>query len=377
MDTDNDDTGKYFKARLNKLVKLLEKQKISNLIILKDENIYYISGFYGRDSESILLITDDTLYLLVNFIYLEQAKKSIKNKLINIACYKKDRFKKILGILEGYDFKKIGIEGKNISFTDFTRLKKVLSSQGKKLISTVGLIEKLRAVKDESEISKIKKSCNITDKAFRILLGQGVNKIVKLSEMELAFRLEELLVKNNSGGKSFNIIAAYGKNSSMPHHSPQKTRIKDGIILLDFGCRFEHYCSDMTRTIFTGNNKICNEFKKIYDIVLEAQLMAIEKCREGITAAELDRIARKFISSKGYGYNFGHGLGHGIGLEVHEEPVINSKNNTVLKENMAITIEPGIYIENFGGVRIEDMVLVRKSNCGVLYKSRKDFLVLS
>ncbi len=105
--------------------------------------------------------------------------------------------------------------------------------------------------------------------------------------------------------------------------------------------------------------------------------MAIEKCREGITAAELDRIARKFISSKGYGYNFGHGLGHGIGLEVHEEPVINSKNNIVLKENMAITIEPGIYIENFGGVRIEDMVLVKKSNCEVLFRSRKDFLVLS
>ncbi len=139
---------------------------------------------------------------------------------------------------------------------------------------------------------------------------------------------------------------------------------------------FENYCSDITRTIFTANNKICNEFKKIYDIVLEAQLMAIEECREGITCGQLDRAARKFITSKGYGANFGHGLGHGVGLEVHEEPVINTGNRAVLKENMVITIEPAVYIENFGGVRIEDMVLVKKNSCEVLNNSRKDFFIL-
>jgi Xaa-Pro aminopeptidase len=129
--------------------------------------------------------------------------------------------------------------------------------------------------------------------------------------------------------------------------------------------------------LFIGDKKISNEFKKIYDIVLEAQLMAIDKCREGVRASELDGIVRKFISSKGYGRNFNHGLGHGVGLEIHEGPVVGQVNKEVLKENMIVTIEPGIYIENFGGVRIEDTVLVKKNTCEVLNEARKDFLILS
>jgi Xaa-Pro aminopeptidase len=345
-------------------------------VILKDENIYYLTGFYGKNSGSILLIAGNSIYFLVNFIYSEHAKKTIKNDSINIVCYKEDKFKKITCILEGYGFKKTGIEGRNISFTDFRKLEKLLSAQGKKIINADGTVEKLRAIKDKSEILKIKKACNITDKAFKTLLDNGARGIAGLTEIKLAFYLEELLTKNGSAGSSFDIIAAYGKNSSLPHHSPGKIKEDRGVILIDFGCRYEQYCSDMTRTIFRGKGKNCNEFRRIYDIVLEAQLRAIQSCREGIKASELDGIARKFISSKGYGKNFGHGLGHGVGLEVHEEPAINSKNKKVLKKNMIITIEPGIYIENFGGVRIEDMVLVGKSSCKVLYKSRKDFLIL-
>ncbi len=365
-----------FTVRIENLKSLLDKKNLSTLVILKDENIYYLTGFYGKNSGSILLITDNSTYLLVNFIYSEQAKKSIKNDSINIVCYKEDKFKKITGILKGYGFKKTGIEGRNISFTDYSRLEKLLSVQEKKLINVDGIIEKLRAIKDESEILKIKKACNITDKAFKTLLDDGPRGIAGLTETELAFYLEELLIKNGSAGSSFDIIAAYGKNSSLPHHSPEKTKEDRGVILMDFGCRYEQYCSDISRTIFRGRDKNCNEFRRIYDIVLEAQLRAIEGCREGIKASELDGIARKFIDSKGYGKNFGHGLGHGVGLEVHEEPAINSKNKKVLKENMIITIEPGIYIENFGGIRIEDMVLVGKSGCEVLYESGKDFFVL-
>ena len=145
---------------------------------------------------------------------------------------------------------------------------------------------------------------------------------------------------------------------------------------MDFGCDFNHYLSDITRTIFPGNNKILSEFKKIYDIVLQAQLLSIDSCMAGITAEGLDKIARDYISINGYGNYFGHSLGHGVGLDVHEEPFIRRGNRNVLKENMVITIEPGIYIPGKGGIRIEDMVIVGKNKCEVLYKSRKSLIII-
>jgi len=367
---------KCFDSRIKKIFTSPISQKTASFIILKDVNIYYLTSFYGKDSESILLITGDNLYLLVNFIYLEQARKSIQNKNVNIVCCKKDKYRKLAKILEDYSFNSIGVEGKNISFTGFLKLEKLLSGQGKRLVSIDGVVENLRTVKDKVEISKIKNACKITDKVFGSIINSSAASIEKLSEIELACRIEELLVKSNSEGRSFDTIVAYGKNSSMPHYSPQKIKVKGGLMLMDFGCKFENYCSDMTRTIFTGNLKICNEFKKIYDIVLKAQLLAIENCREGVTCSQLDRIARKFIISKGYGNNFGHSLGHGVGIEVHEEPAVTMQNRAVLRENMVITIEPGIYIENFGGVRIEDMVIVGKNGCEVLNNSKKSFLIL-
>ena len=373
----------FFTPRIKNLKSLLNKKDLSIFLILKDENICYLTGFYGVNSGSMLLITKDVLYLIISPLYIEYAKKSVNESIenkdieINIVCYKKDRFKKLSDILEGYSYNTVGVEGKNISYTDFKKLEKILSRQGKKIKNCDGIVEVLRELKDESEISKIKKACNIADKAFASIVKEGAHRIAGLTELELAFYIEELMIKNKSEGKSFDIIAAYGENSSMPHYIPGNKRIKNGMILLDFGCKYEYYCSDITRTIFIGDKKISNEFRKIYDIVLEAQLMAIDKCREGIRASELDSIARKFISSKGYECNFVHTLGHGVGLEVHEEPVIGQVSKKVLKENMVITIEPGIYIENFGGVRIEDMILVKKNTCEVLYRARKDFFILS
>lgn len=368
------DKERQFYLRIKKIISSARNQKISYLVILKDENIFYLTGFYGKDSRSILLITEKEVYLLVHFNYFEQAKIAVKNLRINIVCYHQNKFEKLSAILEGYSLKSIGVEGKNISFTDFSELKKLLFQQGKKLVSADGLVESLRIIKDKQEISKIKKACKITDKAYLDLINSKETESGRLTEVELALYLEKLLIKNGAYGRSFDIITAFDKNSSMPHYLPQKKALKNGIILIDFGCRYKNYCSDITRTLFTGNDKICNEFKKIYDIVLEAQLKAIDVCREGITCRELDGEARKFISSRGYGSNFGHGLGHGVGLEVHEEPVINKESDTILKENMIITIEPGIYVENYCGVRIEDMVLVKKNSCEVLFSSKKNFL---
>jgi Xaa-Pro aminopeptidase len=365
----------FFTSRIENLRNFLKTVNISNLLILSDENIFYLTGFYGKGSNSLFFITDKDLYLLTNFLYIEDAKQSVIDG-INIIRYQKGRFKKFGELLEGFDFKYIYTESKNISFQDAIRLKEVLSGQGKKLKIKDGLVESLRVIKDKYEISKIKKACVITDNAFQDILESGVKLFKNLSEIELAFHIEKLMVKNKASGKSFDIITAYDKNSSMPHYSPQEIKLKYGKVLMDFGCRYKNYCSDMTRTIFVKNNKISNEFKKIYDIVLEAQLQSISSCRAGIECNRLDSVARKYISSRGYGDNFGHGLGHGVGLEIHEEPVINAASKTVLRENMVITIEPGIYIENFGGVRIEDILIVKKNGCEVLYNSRKDFFIM-
>ena len=248
---------KYYDSRIKKIFTLKNNHKTSNLIILKDENIYYLTGFYGKDSGSILLIADDDIHLLVNFIYLEQARKSVKNKNLKITCYKKNKFRELAKILEDYSFSSIGIEGKNISFTGFSKLEKLLSANSKRLVNIDGLVENLRIVKDEFEISKIKNACKITDKVFGSIINSGAAAINKLSEIELACKIEELMVKSNSEGRAFDTIVACGKNSSMPHYSPQKIKVKGGLILIDFGCKFENYCSDMTRTIFTKNHKIC------------------------------------------------------------------------------------------------------------------------
>lgn len=364
-----------FTSRIKKLKSFLNKKGLQNILIFSDVNIFYLTGFYGKDSGSLLLLTEGSFYLMVHFIYLEQAKKSIHIKNINIVCYRKNKFGRLAEILEGYSFKSLKLDGKNISFADFNRLEKLLSGQKKKLVSVEGMVENLRIIKDELEIASIKRACRTSDKVYKDIISLSASGMSIYKEIELTYKIEELMIKNNSSGKSFDTIVAYDKNSSMPHYNPGNKKIKKGLILMDFGCRFENYCSDITRTIFVGSNKICNEFKKIYDIVLEAQLAAIRECREGIGCCELDKAARKLIESKGYGDNFGHGLGHGVGLEIHEDPVISTESKAILKENMVITIEPGVYIENFGGVRIEDTVLVKKNGCEILTRSSKVFFI--
>jgi len=162
----------------------------------------------------------------------------------------------------------------------------------------------------------------------------------------------------------------------MPHYIASHNKIKNGVLLMDFGTVYNNYCSDITRTVFIGNDSSNVKLRKIYDIVLTAQQKAIEACREGLTCGELDHIARKYIKDMGHGEEFGHGLGHGVGIEVHEGPLIIKNNKTILKENMVITIEPGIYIPGSGGIRIEDMLIVKKNGCENLYNSKKEFTIL-
>ena len=367
---------KYFENRIIKLKQKLECKNIPGLVILKDANIYYLTGFYSKDSGSILAFISDEIYLLVHYIYFEAAKKSLLPKNIKIIKYYIEKYKKLSEIIEGYKIKNIAVEGDNISFVDFSALKILLSKAGKKLTSEPGIVENLRIVKDEIELANIQKACSISDKVFNQIAATNSLKIKSFSEIGLAFEMESKSIKDGSSGKSFNYVIANNSASSLPHYEAENKNIKNGILLMDFGCVYNYYCSDITRTIFIGNFNNSNKIHQIYDIVLQAQSRAIQLCKAGVSTIEIDGIARKYIESKGYGDNFGHGLGHGVGLEIHESPRVSYINETILQENMVITIEPGIYIENFGGVRIEDMVVIKKNSCQNLYKSSKLYTVI-
>jgi Xaa-Pro aminopeptidase len=312
---------------------------------------------------------------LVNFIYYEQARSSVKDD-IEVVLYKSDRIKEASKILLSIMISELEIDGSSININDFLQLEKELKKSKIKIITKKDLNSGLRMIKDKHELDILSKACSITDNAFTSLLTLSSMEIRELNELSLANKLEGFCIKSGGSGRSFDYVIASGPGSSMPHYISTHKDISNRILLMDFGTLCKHYCSDITRTIFIGKDGLNGKLKEIYKIVLEAQLKALEACKEGIRCDELDSIARKYIGNAGYGDQFGHGLGHGVGLEVHEGPYVTGKVKTVLKENMVITIEPGIYIPGFGGVRIEDMVVVEKNGCRNLYSSKKDFTFL-
>jgi Xaa-Pro aminopeptidase len=234
------------------------------------------------------------------------------------------------------------------------------------------LVESIVIRKTESEISTLKKAVDITDKTFRKILKKikpGITE--KALSAEISYIQKKLCAEKDA----FDPIVASGKRGAYPHGKPTDRKFQIGdLITLDFGCIVDGMNSDMTRTVAIGN--LSPEKKKIYNIVKEAQQRALDKVKAGITAKKLDSYARGYIKEKGYGKNFGHGLGHGLGYDVHEGPRIFQKSDYKLEENNAITIEPGIYVEGLGGVRIEDDVIVKGYGCEILNKSTKELIVL-
>ena len=362
--------------RVKRLISYLNRNNLDNYIILKEENILYLTGFYGKDSNSIFIISPEKSYLFVNFIYYEEAKKVISDPKTEVVLYKGNRFKKLIEVLEGLNSKSLGIDASQIDHASYANLENMLKRAGNKLTFKQGLIESLRIIKDDSEIEDIKKACSITDNVFQDFLGSTSGDMSKLNELEIAIELEKMLIRKGGNGRSFDFVIASGSGSSMPHYISSHRKLKNGILLMDFGTVYKNYCSDITRTVFIGNGSPNDKLMKIYDIVLKAQQKAIEACKEGLTCGELDNKARKYINDMGHGEEFGHGLGHGVGLEVHEGPTVNQNSTTILKENMVITIEPGIYIPGLGGIRIEDMLVVKKNGCENLYNSKKEFTIL-
>ena len=354
------------KKRLYDLRKQLEKRELDAVLINNPSNVFYLSGFTG--SNGCIIITSDRAFLITDFRYVQQASKEAVE--YDIVEYRNTSVDSLNEIIKECRLSSMGFEEEHIKYIEFIKLKEKLSVR--KFIPAQNMVENLRKIKDEDEISKIKKAAHISDLAF----SHAVNNIKPgITEKEIAYDIEFFIKRNGGTKMSFEPIIASGERSSLPHGHATDKKIQYGDLLtLDFGCVYENYCSDMTRTIIIGEAQRKQE--EIYNIVLKAQNASIEAITAGKTGKEIDKIGRDIISYYGYGKYFGHGLGHGVGIEVHESPRLSISGNGALQAGMVVTVEPGIYIEGFGGVRIEDLLVVTENGSINLTGSKKELIVL-
>ncbi len=351
--------------RLQKLRHGLAEKKIDALLVSQPENRNYLSGFDG--SSGWLLITGQKAVMATDFRYIEQARvQSPDYEIFRITNDINEWFPGLAGSL---DIKKLGFEAGNITFTTHHQLRDALNKNKVrvKLFPVNGLVESLRAVKSPEEIELIKKAVEISDSAYEYFEG-----IVQagMTEKQAAWEIEKRLRENDSQAVPFDIIVASGPNSALPHAKPSDRVINAGEpIVIDMGARFNGYASDLSRTICLGNPD--GTFKKIYNIVLDAQIAAMSIIKEGMTGQQADSSARTFIEQAGYGEAFGHALGHGVGLAPHESPRLGPASTEPLTSGMVFTVEPGIYLPGWGGVRIEDTVIMEDGKTKAISKARK------
>lgn len=350
--------------KFTNLRKVMEQKGLDAIVVLSPYNRRYLSGFTGTSGS--LLITQDTKQLITDFRYIQQANSQAED--FEIINQNGPMINKINELIQHGDYKNVGVEADLITYNEY----QALNTDEVQLSSIEGVIETIRMIKDDFEIKQIQKAADIVDETYEHIL-----KWVKpgMTENEVNNEMEMFMRSKGATCSSFDTIVASGHRGALPHGVASNKVIEEGdMITLDFGALYEGYVSDITRTFAIGEPK--EEMKKIYNIVLESQLAALEQIKSGMTGKEADSIARDIISSYGYGEQFGHSLGHGIGLEVHEGPALSQKSDIVLEENMCVTLEPGIYVEGLGGVRIEDDVLVTKNGLQRFTKSTKDLIIL-
>jgi Xaa-Pro aminopeptidase len=338
--------------RIKKLVDKLGEKDIEGLLISQPENRRYLSGFNG--SAGFLFITPKDKILATDSRYTVQAKNQAPEyKLLTISGDMSQWFLQVIGEL---DVKRLGFEAEHIAFAQHQRLCDILNKgkSGLKLIPTEGVVESLRALKEPEEIELMTQAAEIADAAMDYIRGK---LCVGMTELEAAWEIEKFMREKGSQAIPFEIIVGSGPNAALPHAQPSARVIKKSEpIVIDIGARVEGYGSDLSRTFCLGAPD--ETFKKVYDTVLAAHNSAIAIIKEGMSGGDADQIARTVIEEGGYSQNFGHGLGHGVGLVPHELPRLGPKSKDELKDDMVFTIEPGIYIEGWGGVRIEDMVVM-------------------
>lgn len=351
--------------RLQRLRAILAQEGVPALLVGSPYNRRYLTGFWG--TAGYVLITADRQLLLVDFRYVEQAKEQAPA----FEVRRFDRFGETLKqVLAELNLREVGFEKAHVTYQQLEALQAAAEGVAWKPVGPV--VERLRAVKEPEELARIQEACRLADAAFeRILqvLRPGI------TEREVALELEFFMRRQGADGVSFDPIVAAGPRGALPHARPTDAVLQAGqLVVLDFGCIVDGYCSDITRTVVIG--KADGRAREIYELVLRAQEAALEAVKAGADQVAVDQAARAVIEAAGYGDQFGHGLGHGVGLEVHEDPprLNRTAPSQPLEAGMVHSVEPGVYLPGWGGVRIEDLVQVTEDGCRILTQSSKELL---
>ncbi|MBQ9456670.1 MAG: aminopeptidase P family protein [Thermoguttaceae bacterium] len=354
-----------YSKRREKLRRLMKKQGVDVLLVTNFTNVTWLTGFTGDDS--YVLVSSEDECILSDSRYTIQIGEECPGLRLLLRGGKTGFAPLIHDELEKISSSpRLAVESNSVTLDTAERFKSAL---GVELIPVSGLVETLRQVKDREEIQTIRDSARIARNAFhaiRALLTPD------WTEKQIADELEFAMCRLGARDASFPTIAAVGPRAALPHCVPGEHRVSEaGSLLIDWGAKFKGYASDLTRVLITG--RVSAEYRKVYQIVLDAQRKAIEAIQPGKKCSEIDHVARNYFAQAGYGDCFGHGLGHGIGLYIHEGPSFSPGCDIILKPGMVITVEPGIYVKNWGGVRIEDDVLVTRDGFEVLSDVEKEF----
>jgi len=351
--------------RLQKLRQKLAEKEIDGIFVSQPENRRYLSGFDG--SAGYLFITAQNTVLATDFRYIEQAKMQAPDyQIFQITSNISNWFPQLVAELNP---SRLGFEVGHVTFALYRQLSDILKKTQSRLqlVPVDDLIESLRVIKEPEEIQLINKAVEIGDKTFEYIKD---TVHIGMTEKEVAWEIEKFMRENGSQSIAFDVIVASGPNSALPHAKPSQRQINPGEpIVMDLGARFGGYGSDLTRTICLGTPD--DTFNKVYDTVLGAQLAALAIIKGGMSGDEADSLARTVIEEAGYGEAFGHSLGHGVGLAPHEQPRLGQNSTEVLTSGMVFSVEPGIYLPGWGGVRIEDLVVMENGEIRVLSKAPK------
>lgn len=345
----------------------MAQNKVDALLVTNHLNRRYLTNFTG--SAGVVIITENKAIIMTDFRYENQVHEQTEG--FEIIIYKQSdaMLVNVIQEVNRLNIRSLGFESDDLNFDTFTLLNEKCSAN---LVPINSVFGDIRAIKTPDEIENFKIASNITDRAFAEICD-----FIKagMSELEVANNLEFILKREGSDFDGRQMTVASGFRSALPHGRPSDKVIETGdMIMLDFGSVYKGYHSDMTRTIAVGEP--ADELKEVHQIVLDALTLTKEKIQVGMAGKEVDAISRDYIREKGYGEKFGHGSGHGLGLAIHENPFFSPSSNHIVQENMVITIEPGIYIPNLGGVRIEDNLIIKTDTHEVLTKSSRELKII-